>query len=213
MQVRRQRRGVRLVLIDVPLCLVEPALRVQRSRDMTDQVEVQQAVVTHRIECRGPLPRVSLCRRQIAEDELREAGRDSALRQRPLRAETPEALLGPGDGCARLSAAARVGVQHAERLEHVGFRPWVASGVPQQFLGARDAVVYRDRQQVEGHRQPMRGPHPCPAMAGALRAVDGAVKRRVAAGHVAEPHPQFSRVRQRLGEPGKIRCSIQNDCG
>lgn len=117
-------------------------------------------------------------------------GRDGAFGQGEFRAEAGEYQLAAVDGRTGVGDPADMGVQHAERLEHVCLGPEIAAGILEQLLGASDPGVSRDSQQGKGHGQPVAGPHLRAAIAALARAGDGALKSYVAGWYVTEPEPQ-----------------------
>ena len=73
---------------------------------------------------------------------------DGAFGQGKFPAEAGEYGLAAVDGRAGVGGTAEIGVQEAERPEQVCFRPGVAAGVVQEFLGAGDGGIGRDGQRL-----------------------------------------------------------------
>ena len=90
---------------------------------------------------------MTFSRDRVTDGQLHQAGRDGAFGQGKFRAEAGEHGLAAVDSRAGVGGTAEIGIQPAERLEQVCFRPGVAAGVVQEFLGAGDCGIDRDGQR------------------------------------------------------------------
>ena len=91
---------------------------------------------------------MAFSRDRVTDGQFRHSSRPGgALGQGKFHAEAGEYGLAAVDRGAGVGGTAEIGIQRAERLEQGCFRPGVAAGVVQEFLGAGDCGVDRDGQR------------------------------------------------------------------